>query len=611
VSVGPATVDHVPPVRPLWLRAGVAVVVLALLLRLAHLAAAARSPLSFQIGPDEDYYLRFARDVAFGSGGLQSEFAFMDPLYGHLLGCVLWLAGGSAFPMYLAQAFVDTGTVAMLVALGQRLRAGVSGVVAGAAYALAGPAVAMTATLLKETWVAAFLCGWVLLAMGLRERHASWRWAAFGLYCGLGVLLRSNLMLLVIFSLALPWLANPSVGRGRQWPRALTWLLVGLAIPLALATWRNAVVDGRWSPVPGNGGLVLHQLYNAENPKSQSRYPAFVRYGHPSEAWRAYRAEAERRHGRALSAAEIDAYWKTQALDYVRAHPLQTARNALRKLAEFSAWPEVPNNRAYADERLFSPVLHALPPPFALLFALGLPGLLWLLWLRPHGWLVWPPLLTGVATVAVFFAEDRFRLVVVPLFALGVGVWADALRAWLARRHWWSLASALAFSLALAAWSFAYAKRIPETPMNWQRIASGWFRLGDHERLREIIADVERREPEAVGLDEYRGLLALAEGDASAAKAAYERALAHRSDRHEVWHNYARALSRLGDHEASLAAQARAYELHPLPEYLWEMAQSLDALNRDDEAKRLLRELAADGAAGDFARRARARLASH
>lgn len=589
-------------------RAAFGLILAALLLRLIHLAAAAQSPLSFQVGPDEDYYLRFARDVAFGSGGMRPEFAFMDPLYGYLLGAILWLTGGSPFPMFVLQVVVDTATVAMLVALGRRIGMERAGLIGAAAYALVGPAIAMTATLLKEIWVAAFLCGWVLLVLQLRQPGPAWRWFAFGLYFGVGVLLRSNLLLLAPFGLAMAW----AFDRHRLAPMKLlgaaALLMAGLALPLGLATWRNIVVDGRASPVPGNGGLVMHQLYNEENPESRSRYPSFVRYGHPSEAWRAYHAEAEKRHGRGMSAPEVDAYWRALAIDYVWSNPGQTLRNALRKLAEFSAWPEVANNRSYADERLFSPVLAALPPPFGLLFAFGLPGLIWTLRGRFGAWTLWPPVLAGIATVAVFFAEDRFRLIVVPFFALGTGLWLLAIWGWLSQRRWRSVAAGAACSMVLAIWSFAYAQNIPATPSNWQRIGAGWFKMGKYQELRSLLDEAERLEPGTPALDEFRGLLALAEGDPAAARSSYERALAQRSDRHEVWHNYARALFLLGDLEQSLTAEVHAYQLAPLPEYLWEIALRLEGLGRQDEATDVMRALASNPEAGEYALRARARL---
>lgn len=590
-------------------RAAAVVVALALAVRMAHLAFALRSPLTFQLGPDEDYYLRFAQDVAFGGGGLQSEFAFMDPLYGYLLGAVLKLVG-NPHAMYPLQVLVDCGTVVMLLLIGRDLGRPRVGLLAGAMYALVGPAVAMTTALLKEIWVAAFLCGWVLAAIRLaRARHAG-SWLLFGMYCGVGVALRSNLLLLALLgALILPISAYARIRSIRGAVLRSLLMVAGLAVPLALLAWRNDVIDGRWSPLPTNGGVVLHQLYNPENPQSRSAYPAFVRYAHPSEAWRAYRHEAERRAGRSLSAGEADAYWRGLAIDYIKANPLQSILNGLRKAAEFTSWREVPNNRFYEDERLFSPVLRVMPAPFAVLFALGLPGLILLLRRPGSGWLLWLPTLTGVATVVVFFAEDRFRLVVVPMFAFGAALWlAWLVHAWRAGNR--ALATGgLMVSVALAGASAVSTARMPEPRSNWQRIATGWLKLGEHGKVQRLLDEVAGRDPSEVGLDEYRGLLALENGDPLAARRSFERALERRRDRHEVWHNYATALSALGEHELALFAQSKAYQLRPGHEYQFAIGEKLEASGRIAEARAVFEALARSGGASEYAARARERLA--
>lgn len=67
---------------------------MSLALRVAHLSSALQSPLCYRPGADEDYYLRFGQAVATGVGQDSSEFTFMDPGYGYLLGLIL----GSQFP---------------------------------------------------------------------------------------------------------------------------------------------------------------------------------------------------------------------------------------------------------------------------------------------------------------------------------------------------------------------------------------------------------------------------------------------------------------------------------------------------------------------------------
>src|SRR5260370_26325404 len=55
------------------------VLALAVAVRVMHFSSALQSPLSYQPGPDEDYYLRFGEAVASGHGADAPEFTFMDP----------------------------------------------------------------------------------------------------------------------------------------------------------------------------------------------------------------------------------------------------------------------------------------------------------------------------------------------------------------------------------------------------------------------------------------------------------------------------------------------------------------------------------------------------
>src|ERR1700761_3278974 len=93
---------------------------LVLALRLAHLSSASISPLSYQPGPDEEYYLRFGQAVMSGHGQDAAEFTFMDPAYGYLLGAVFKVAGVSLFTIYALQCLLDTAT-ALGILYGARL----------------------------------------------------------------------------------------------------------------------------------------------------------------------------------------------------------------------------------------------------------------------------------------------------------------------------------------------------------------------------------------------------------------------------------------------------------------------------------------------------------
>ncbi|GAB2493890.1 hypothetical protein GCM10027084_03880 [Pseudoxanthomonas sangjuensis] len=591
MSIHPDASSPVPHDRDR--RTALAVLALVALLRFVHLLYALQSPLTFQIGPDEDYYRRFGLDVAFGSGGMTPEFGFMDPLYGYLLGLSFKLAGG-VFPIYLLQVATDVGTAFALILIAREFGRPKIGLVAAAIYAALGPAMAFTMMLLKTTLVTAWLAWWVWFALRVSRTSRLLPWLGFGLYCGIGVALRANLLLMAVLALAiLPALRWRDLPHARL-ACACALFLFGLSLPLAALTARNVAATGRWSFVPTNGGVVLHQLYNPENPLSRSGFPSFVRYRHPSEVQRAYAAEAQRRTGHPLDAGQVERYWRSRATSYILAHKWQSVRNGLRKLGEFSAYTEVPNNRTYRDEQRFSPLLKALPQPFGWLFALGVPGLLLLVRQQARGWLVLAPVSMGLFTIAVFFAEDRFRSNIVAPFVLGTAFWAAWLYEWMRARRWSAVSLGFAASLLLGAVSIWQAARIAPVATNWLRIANGYVLLGDRANALRALDEAERSQPGAADPHELRGLIALQGGDYAVARRELESGLRLRRDRHEVWHNYSLVLEHDGETEAALAAEARAEALLPLPDYRLRMGDLLAKLGRTQEAAELYRQVEQD-----------------
>src|ERR1700753_2617434 len=114
----------------------VGVLGLCLALRLAHLSSAMGSPLTYQPGPDEDYYLRLGQAVAAGAGSSKPEFTFMDPGYGYLLGAFFKLLGVNLFVVYLLQGLLDTATAYAVFSIGARLGKPRAGLIGAACYAL-------------------------------------------------------------------------------------------------------------------------------------------------------------------------------------------------------------------------------------------------------------------------------------------------------------------------------------------------------------------------------------------------------------------------------------------------------------------------------------------
>jgi tetratricopeptide (TPR) repeat protein len=343
-----------------------------------------------------------------------------------------------------------------------------------------------------------------------------------------------------------------------------------LAVPLTLLSLRNEQISSTFSPLPNNGGVVLHHLYNPENPKAGLLFPKFVKYGTPTQIWRDYSKEAERRSGHTLTPHQVDHYWRNEAVSYMASHSTDVAANALRKLAEFAAYIEVPNNRSLLQDRLFSPVLRLLPLPFGWLFALGVPGIAILLYRDRRALLLVAPIVVAAATVAVFYSEDRFRFHAVPMLAFGGGVFLEQLCVWIKGRQARKYVTGISASVLLGSTSLWVASRMPQPQMTWDRIIWGYLKMNSKEAIppaKDLAMRVAAEQPTNPKILEALAYIAAAEGRHADAVTYYRRTTELRIDDHVAHYNLAKMLAKVGDDEEAAKEAAIAVKIEPLPEY--------------------------------------------
>jgi tetratricopeptide (TPR) repeat protein len=549
------------------------VLALVFLIRLAHLSSAMVSPLTYQPGPDEDYYRRFGMAVATGQGQDSPEFTFMDPAYGYILGAIFRLVGANIFVVYLLQVLLDTATAYGILTIGRLLGRPRAGLFGALLYGLTSTAVMFCTTLLKEVWVTAYLAWWVVGALTLIRSPRRWTWLLFGFYCGLGVGLRSTLLLLGVAAVFLPlWSAGQSAARQagngmRNWAVLAALAVCGMVVALLPWSVRNNQAYGSLSPLPHNGGIVLQQIYNDQNPGAEIWVPPFVSYLHPSEIWRGYEAEANRRAGHPLSPSAVDRYWQQEALAFIDTHPTQVLGDVLRKSLGWLSSAEIANNRSDVEERMFSPVLAWLPSPAAWLLAMGLAGLAWLACEDRRWPIVAVPIALAWFTMAVFFAESRFRFHATPMLALCSGVWIDQLMRHVRGVSKWQLAAFVGLAAVIATTSLLLASRTPPVPVQWDRIAWGYINMGKIPEAQAVAERVSKEQPNNAPIFEALGYTAVARQHYDDAAHALQHAIELRPGSHIAHYNLARVYLALGDRKRAAEEAGIAVNLNPSPEY--------------------------------------------
>ena len=402
----------------------------------------------------------------------------------------------------------------------------------------------------------------------LLRKPKMYGWLLFGLLCGYGIALRSSLLPMACLALLLPWL-SAAPARRSPWEivRRTGMLILGLVLPITLLSLHNARAIGSFSPLPTNGGIVLHQRYNPGNRTGDNWIPAFVSYWHPIDIYRGYTEEAQKRLGRALPPREVDTYWRGQAMEYIFSHPSNVASHIVRKFAFFVAYPEIPNDRSLADERLFSPILSILPSPFGWLFALGIPGFVLLLLRDRRAWLLMPPIATVLIVVTLFDSIDRFRFQAVPLFALGAGLFLEYLSEYIKQKKTKQAVILCAAFAILGTLSLALAVLSPVEPPRWDKAVWGYLKMGNQKAAKELALKAAEEQPQNYRIQNALGQIAASEGAYASAANYYRRAVELRPNSHVDHYRLALMLVKIGLHDEALEQAATAVRIAPQPEY--------------------------------------------
>lgn len=347
---------------------------------------------------------------------------FMSPLYPYLIALIEKPFGAGA--LLLLQILWGMAGLIVLARAARELGGPVAEATVLLFGAAAPPLILYDTSLLPDgpaTACVALAVGGVVLAERWGRRAL---WMA-GAASAVGIALRSNLLLLFLL-LAAGWL-----WRGRHRRTATLRGMIPLALPvliaLGLLSGHNAVAEGLWAPRSYNGGI---NLYLGNNPASEGTYTT-INEIHPGDPMG--RAAAQRARGRELDSAEVEDFWREQALRFVRENPGRALELVLVRAGLFLHPLEIPQMEDLELSARESRVLAWAPVGFGLLLGLAILGV----WqpLRRASAPRWPlvvALLSAVAVALVFFVNGRLRMPVWPallvLAAMGVVQLVEAYR---------------------------------------------------------------------------------------------------------------------------------------------------------------------------------------
>jgi hypothetical protein len=439
------------------------------------------------------------------------------------------VAGGGLLIPHLVQVLVGTACCLLLYWIGKRLFSARVGLAAAGVLAVHGVLVFESYELLPAVWMTFFDLLAVHLVLVAREKR-SWRLAlAAGLAIGVSAIFGPTILPFVLVAIVV-----------LREPRAIAALAIGVVLPIAPVTVRNAR-RGELALVASNGPINFYVGNNAD-------------YDHtfairPGAHWEELMA---RPSGELVD--DSIAFW--------RDHPGSALALSARKLYLFWNGAEIARDTDIYAVREESSILRALVAPRGLPFPDGLVIPLALLgmvisrreWRRlgiAYGFIA-----AQAIVIPIFFVSSRHRVPVLPMFAL----FAAAALAWTwTRWRTWSTGRRCAAAAALAALVIACNLPTAESrlafpgELDYYR-AREWNQLHEPDRALAAITRAIEAKPDDARFWIVRATVLLNLDRPSEAAAAYQRATEL-----DPWHvQAARHLAdirvRLGDQRGAVRA---------------------------------------------------------
>jgi tetratricopeptide (TPR) repeat protein len=397
--------------------AGGSVFLLALAVRLLYVYQIHASGLGRYLRLDPLYYHRWGLRIA-GGDWAGTEVFEMSPLYAYVLGLFYRVFGDGPVAPKILQCFIGALVCGLLVLAGRRSFGKIQGVLAGAAFAVYGPALFYDGQVMKTSLEISFtaLMTFALFAaslgsVGPRPGHLF----AGGILLGLTALMRENI--LVAAPVFFVWALWPRPGRPfSKGLIAAAALTAGTILPILPFTVRNIVVAREYVLITSLGG---ENFYTGNNPIASGRYtpPPFVRPD-PQYEHEDFRQEAVSRTGRPLTRREASRFWFREGLRFIAEHPGRYLLLLWDKFTVFFNDFERPDNFSYENFRRFSPLLGGPLLHFAWVAPLGMLGIA----LSLERWRLLVPfyitLGAFVASSLIFFTQSRYRMPALPILCL-------------------------------------------------------------------------------------------------------------------------------------------------------------------------------------------------
>jgi len=538
---------------------------------------------------DAAYHLFWARGLAFGDWRVPSGYEdplirvrpfFRPPGYPYFLAAALVAGGGDLLIPRIAQGFLGLLAAFIAYRLGRKWWSPAAGVVWCAFLCCYPVLIFFEMELLGVSLTVLLTLIWLGLFARLRTRAGFVSGLAAGLWSGLFLLFRPNLVPVLAAASVWAWLVQASFPRRRR-AETLAGIVLGAAVAVVPSALRNRAVSGEAVPISANAGMSLAIGNNEVTDGTDHYLPGYGWFGSPFD----YPAAVEklgRILGREPGYSEASRWWTLQAVTFVRENPGAFLDLTLRKAALFWGPAEVTNNRDLETALASSRVLSSVPLSFSVLLALALTGVVFSrrrlrgsgIEARRRRQLA---ALLALFVLVYFFsvlpaaAAARYRVPVLPVLGFFAAAGLEELTLALKERKWRAVAGYAALGAGFYALAFL-------SPVEYESSGAKFHfdRAVALEAAGAVPAAVEEYrsavllDPGHVRARNNLGALLLREGEIEAALDQYRSALAEEPMDARTWNNLGEALLTAGRRDRAEEALKQALVLDP---------DSLKALN--------------------------------
>jgi tetratricopeptide (TPR) repeat protein len=521
----------------------------------------AENPFSEALRVDALTYWDWAGRIAAGQLREPTPF-FSAPLYPYLVGLIRACGGGMP-AVYSVQIAMDMLTAVLLGCIGRWRFGSTVGLLAATIFLLALDSASFSLRILTSSLQFSLIClAWIAL-LGVQERPTWLRCCLVGLCTGLLSLSYPPAMLLV--PLAGVWLLWNSRRTLADLGRAAVPVLVGAAV-ISPATIHNYLASGEFFAIQSAVGINFRQ---GNGPGATGTLTLIPGTSMDRELlFPTVRSAFYQETGRRGSWAEINRYYRNQALRWWLSDPVRTLKLFARKAYWFLTgrnFADIYNPEWEIDQRLTGRLRLApirtpwlIPPALVAVVA----------WLRrPRKYL--PELAffgIPLLVVIVFWFSPRYRSPALPVLVMGA--------AWALRQasHWrsqtrWTVAVAVslvvAFGLGQVNRATGFDSLEPFRAQLLQSLGVAYSETGQPDKAIRQFEKALQEEPNLALTHAALGGALQQQGRMNEAIDHLRRAVAIRPDNPSFRDNLGNALAHLGRLEEAVAHFAAAVHLGP------------------------------------------------